>query len=92
MEWNVPITPPGGSLLHWYELKGDPEDVNNLIVCGARRDAQNDAYYGVVYFSHDGGRSWKTAFEDHREHMGVRTNDAHSASDILRTSFLSHRK
>jgi hypothetical protein len=65
VEWNVPITPPGGGLLHWYELKGDPEDGNNLIVCGARRDAQNDAYYGVVYFSHDGGRTWKTAFEDH---------------------------
>ena len=65
MEWNVPITPPGGSLLHWYELKADPEDANNLIVCGARRDAQDDAYYGVVYFSHDGGRSWRTAFEDH---------------------------
>jgi len=66
VQWNVPVTSPGGSLLHWYELKADPEDGNNLIVCGARRDAQDNAYYGVVYFSHDGGRSWKTALEDHR--------------------------
>src|ERR1700733_5575749 len=90
VEWNVPITPPEGSLLHWYELKGDPEDGNNLIVCGARRDAQNDAYYGVVYFSHDGGRSWKTAFEDHGSTWGSEQSCAfgkrHSACFISESS------
>ena len=61
---NVPITPPQGEHLNWYELKADPEDPDNLIVCGALRNAQTNAYYGVVYNSQDGGRSWNKAFED----------------------------
>ena len=64
VESNVPVTPPQGSHLNWYELKADPEEGNNLIICGARRDAVDNAYYGVVYASRDGGRSWKTVFED----------------------------
>jgi hypothetical protein len=64
VEWNVPVTSPQGSLLTWYETKADPEDWNNLIVCGTRRNSQDNAYYGVVYSSHDGGKSWKIALED----------------------------
>jgi hypothetical protein len=64
LDWNVPVTEAAGSLLNWYEMKSDPEDSDNLIVCGTKRDAQNNAYYGVVYASHDGGKSWNKALED----------------------------
>jgi hypothetical protein len=64
VERNVAITPPGGAHLDWYEMKIDPEDENNMIVCGARRSPQDNAYFGVVYFSGDAGRSWRTALED----------------------------
>lgn len=66
VHWNVSITPPGGAHLNWFDMKADPEDPHNLIVCGATWNAQADAYYGVVYVSHDGGRTWKTALEDQR--------------------------
>lgn len=64
VEWNVPVTPSGGAHLNWFEMKADPANKNNLIVCGAARNARNNAYYGVVYWSHDGGRSWKAGLID----------------------------
>jgi len=64
VRWNVPVTGPQGGHLDWYEIKADPENENNLIVCGGKRNAQDNAYYGVVYSSHDGGRSWKEVLED----------------------------
>lgn len=64
VESNTPITPPPGAHLNWYEMKADPENSQNLIVCGAMRSAQQNAYVGVVYYSHDGGKSWRTAIED----------------------------
>ena len=66
VEWNVPVTPSGGAHLNWFEMKADPTNKNNLIVCGAARNARNNAYYGVVYWSHDGGRSWKEGLIDRR--------------------------
>jgi hypothetical protein len=63
-KWDVPVTPPTGGHLNWYELRADPESDANLIVCGAVRDAQKNAYLGVVYVSHDHGRSWRMALED----------------------------
>lgn len=64
VQWNVPITWPGGAHLNWFDLKADPGDPNNLIVCGAKRNAQKNAYFGVLYFSRDGGKSWSRALED----------------------------
>jgi hypothetical protein len=64
VDWNVPVTGPQGGHLNWYEARADPEDGSNLIVCGATRNARDNAYYGVVYSSHDGGKSWKTVLED----------------------------
>ena len=64
VEWNVPVTEPEGRHLNWYEVKADPENGDNLIVCGAARNAQDNAYYGVVYSSRDGGRSWRRALAD----------------------------
>lgn len=64
MSWNVPVTPPEGAHLNWYEMKADPEDGSHLIVCGAQRDAQTNAYDGVIYSSHDGGRTWRRVLDD----------------------------
>jgi hypothetical protein len=64
VEWDVPVTGPAGGLLNWYEMKSDPNNGQNLIVCGTQRDVQENAYYGVVYASRDGGRNWKDVLED----------------------------
>jgi hypothetical protein len=48
----------------WYELKSDPENANNLIICGTKWDAQRNAALGFVYASADGGRSWSAVLED----------------------------
>ena len=64
MQGNVPVTGPAGGLLNWYEMKSDPNNEENLIVCGTKRDVQRNAYYGVVYASRDGGRNWKEVLED----------------------------
>jgi hypothetical protein len=61
---NVPVTSPEGAHLNWYEIKADPEDESHLIVCGAQRNAQDNAYYGVLYSSRDGGKTWRLVLED----------------------------
>jgi hypothetical protein len=53
-----------GGWFPWYELAPDPADPANLILCGSRWDAGDNAFYGFVYSTIDGGRSWRTALED----------------------------
>jgi hypothetical protein len=48
----------------WYEVKADPENTENLIVCGTKWDPRNNSPFGFVYTSHDGGASWETTLED----------------------------
>jgi hypothetical protein len=48
----------------WYEIKADPEDAARLIVCGTKWDALANAPFGFVYFSRDGGSTWRTVLED----------------------------
>jgi hypothetical protein len=48
----------------WYEIKVDPENTQNLIICGTRWNSEANAPLGFVYASADGGASWKTALED----------------------------
>lgn len=48
----------------WYGVDADPDSAKNLIVCGMKWQAQDNAYYGFVYSSQDGGKSWHTALED----------------------------
>lgn len=50
----------------WYELKGDPEDPANLLLCGSRWDARKNALLGFVYRSADGGKQWRVVLEDNR--------------------------
>ena len=48
----------------WYELKADPEDPKNLIVCGTKWDASRNGPIGFVYFSSDGGQTWRSVLAD----------------------------
>ena len=48
----------------WYEIKADPEEPSNLILCGAKWDASTNGPYGFVYASSDSGSSWRTVLED----------------------------
>jgi hypothetical protein len=48
----------------WYELQADPEDSNNLIVCGTKWDSPANAPYGFVESSTDSGSTWRTVLED----------------------------
>ncbi|HZQ25216.1 MAG TPA: hypothetical protein VFA89_20685 [Terriglobales bacterium] len=48
----------------WYEIKGDPEDPQNLLLCGTKWDPRTNAPFGFVYVSSDQGRSWANVVED----------------------------
>jgi hypothetical protein len=48
----------------WYETKVDPENSDNLLVCGTRWDAQLNTPLGFVYASSDRGKTWRGALED----------------------------
>ncbi|MFY9801571.1 MAG: sialidase family protein [Candidatus Acidiferrales bacterium] len=53
-----------GGVHLWYELKADPEDPSNLILCGTKWDALTNGPYGFVYASSDSGSNWQAALED----------------------------
>jgi hypothetical protein len=57
-------SPPQGGQHSWYDIEADPESSKNLIVCGMRWDAKDNAEHGFVYSSQDGGATWRTALED----------------------------
>jgi len=48
----------------WYEIKVDPEDPQNLLLCGTKWDSQTNAPFGFVYISSDQGKSWANVLED----------------------------
>ena len=48
----------------WYEIKVDPENAKNLIVCGTKWDVTKNTPLGFVYFSPDGGSRWESVLED----------------------------
>jgi hypothetical protein len=58
------VSPPAGGWYPWYQVAADPTDPEKLIVCGSKWDAKDNALYGFVFSSLDGGQSWYTAFED----------------------------
>ncbi len=58
------VRPLASGLHDWYFLKADPEDANNLIVCGTKKDVNQNARFGFVYVSSDGGKTWRTALRD----------------------------
>lgn len=48
----------------WYELRADPEDAKNLIVCGTKWDVPTNSPFGFVYSSSDGGSTWQLVLSD----------------------------
>jgi hypothetical protein len=48
----------------WYEIHIDPENAGNLMLCGSKWDAHDNAFYGFVYSSPDGGKTWQAALEE----------------------------
>ncbi len=56
--------PVGRGWHPWYEVKVDPDNALNLILCGSRWDATRNALYAFVYASSDEGKSWRVALED----------------------------
>jgi hypothetical protein len=48
----------------WYEVKADPEEPNNMILCGTKWDALTNGPYGFVYASFDSGSTWQAVLED----------------------------
>uniref|UniRef100_A0A372IN67 Exo-alpha-sialidase n=1 Tax=Paracidobacterium acidisoli TaxID=2303751 RepID=A0A372IN67_9BACT len=61
---NTSTTAASSGWYPWYEIHADPENRNNIIVCGARWVAKDNAQYGFVYFSSDGGKNWHSTLED----------------------------
>jgi len=64
IEARVEVSPPGGGFYNWYEAAADPMDPKNLIVCGSKGVAKENARYGFVFSSSDGGLTWRQALED----------------------------
>ena len=48
----------------WYEVKSDPQNPANVIICGSKLDSLSNAFYGFVYASSDGGMTWHSVLED----------------------------
>jgi hypothetical protein len=48
----------------WYEIKSDPEDSSNLIICATKWDPFANGPFGVVYASSDAGKTWQIVLED----------------------------
>jgi hypothetical protein len=60
----VKVSPLSGGYYPWYQIAADPQDPHKLIVCGSMWNAKDNALYGFVYSSADGGESWRIAIED----------------------------
>ena len=60
----VEVSPFSGGYYPWYQIAADPQDPHKLIVCGSMWNAKDNALYGFVYSSADGGESWRIAIED----------------------------
>jgi hypothetical protein len=58
------VSPAGGGWHPWYEIHVSPDDANNMIICGTKWLATNNAPFGFVYHSSDRGSSWTQVLED----------------------------
>lgn len=57
-------SPSEGGWHVWYEAHVDPKNARNMIMCGSRLNAKENAFKTFVYYSSDGGESWMQAFLD----------------------------
>lgn len=58
------VVPISRGLHPWYEVKVDPEDPNDFIVCGTQWDPSVNGPAGFVDASFDGGKTWHSVFQD----------------------------
>ena len=68
----VKINPPSGGWYPWYQVAADPTDPNRLIVCGSKWDAKDNALYGFVFSSLDGGQSLAHGTRGQKQQLGER--------------------
>ena len=54
----------GAGWYPWYEIKADPENPQNLIVCGTKYDPVFNSFAGFVFVSDDGAASWREVLND----------------------------
>jgi hypothetical protein len=62
----VDIRSKATSGLGWhpqYEIHIDPENSDNMIVCGIEFDAKDNAFYDYVSYSSDQGKTWDVALQ-----------------------------
>jgi hypothetical protein len=48
----------------WYEIHIAPDNTKSVLICGTKWNAKENAPYGFVYHSDDGGRQWAQVLED----------------------------
>jgi hypothetical protein len=48
----------------WYEVKADPQNPKNVIICGSKWNARLNSLLGFVYASSDAGATWQAVLED----------------------------
>lgn len=64
MKASAPSRPAESGWHPWYEMHVDPDNANNMIMCGTKESAKDNAVYGFVYFSGNSGNTWTLALED----------------------------
>ncbi len=55
---------PKGGWHPWYEIHVDPDDADNMLICGTKRDPKDNGPSGFVYYSADGGATWMHVLQD----------------------------
>ncbi len=64
VESDVAANPADGGWYPSYEVHVDPVDGGNMMICGSKWNAKDNASYGFVSFSADAGKTWQQALED----------------------------
>src|SRR5713101_4758608 len=54
----------GVGWMPWYEIHANPDNENNMILCGSNWDTKDNAFYGFVFSSANAGRTWRLAMAD----------------------------
>lgn len=64
VEYSGTASNEDGGWFPWYEQAADPDNPNNLVICGSRWSVGENAFYGFLYSTGDGGKTWRQALED----------------------------